>query len=265
MEFKYCYGPVGSWRLGASLGIDPLSQPEKICDFNCVYCQLGARAPVGPARSVYVGPEELGPELAAINAPADYITFSGRGEPTLAANLAELRLECSRRRPEKTALITNASLLYSEEVRKELSEFDFVVAKLDAADAELFREINRPADGVSFGEILKGLILFSKGPRGRLAIQTMLIDLNKSSAPELAALYAQIGPDEVQLNTPLRPCPLKPLTRAEVELACQLIKAELKRLGKGGIKVISVYSEKHPEVASISAPATLRRRGKAQG
>lgn len=262
MDFKYCYGPVGSWRLGASLGIDPISRPEKVCDFNCLYCQLGDWAPVRPARSVYVRPEELGPELAAIKAPADYLTFSGRGEPTLAANLNELRLECARRRPERTAVITNASLIYSEKVREELAGFDFVLAKLDAPNMELFREINRPADGVSFGEILKGLVLFSKERRGRLAIQTMLIGLNKASAPELAALYALIEPDEVQLNTPLRPCAEKPLSRAEVELACLLVKAELKRLGKGGIKVISVYSEKHPEVAPVSAPATLKRRGK---
>lgn len=261
-EFRCCYGPVGSWRLGASLGIDPLSRPEKVCDFDCVYCQLGSRAPVRPARSVFVSPAELGPELDAIKAPADYLTFSGRGEPTLAANLTELRLECSRRRPEKTAIITNASLIYSREVRRDLAGFDFVLAKLDAADMELFREINRPADGVSFGEILKGLVLFSKERRGRLAIQTMLIGRNKASVLELAALYARIGPDEVQLNTPLRPCAQKPLSRAEVELACQLVKAELKRLGKGGIKVISAYSEKHPEVIPVSAPDTLKRRGK---
>ena len=147
-------------------------------------------------------------------------------------------------------------------VHRDLAGFDFVLAKLDAPDMELFREINRPADGVSFGEILKGLILFSKGRRGRLAIQTMLIGPNKACAPELAALYAQIAPDEVQLNTPLRPCAQKPLSCAEVELACLLIKTELKRLGKGGIKVISVYSEKHPEVSPVSAPDTLKRRGK---
>jgi wyosine [tRNA(Phe)-imidazoG37] synthetase (radical SAM superfamily) len=209
-----------------------------------------------------VRPEELGPELAAIKAPADYLTFSGRGEPTLAANLNDLRLECAGHRPEKTAVITNASLIYSEKVREDLAGFDFVLAKLDATDMELFREINRPADGISFGEILKGLILFSKGRRGRLAVQTMLIERNKACAAELAALYARIEPDEVQLNTPLRPCAQKPLSRAEVELACQLIKEELKRLGKGGIKVISVYSEKHPEVAPVSAPDTLKRRGK---
>ena len=34
------YGPVPSWRLGRSLGID-LLPGVKTCSFDCVYCQLG--------------------------------------------------------------------------------------------------------------------------------------------------------------------------------------------------------------------------------
>jgi wyosine [tRNA(Phe)-imidazoG37] synthetase (radical SAM superfamily) len=261
-DYKYCYGPVGSWRLGISLGVDPISQAEKICDFDCVYCQLGHRAPRQPGRAVYLRPEDLGAELEAIKAPADYITFSGRGEPTMAANLNDLRLESARRRPEKTAVITNASMIYSEKVREDLAGFDFVLAKLDAPDMGLFREINRPADGISFGEILKGLILFSKGRRGRLAVQTMLISANKGQAKELARLYSEIRPDEVQLNTPLRPCAEKPLCRAEVEAAAAEVAAELARLGAGDIKVVTVYGQRAPAVKPVSAPDTLRRRGK---
>jgi wyosine [tRNA(Phe)-imidazoG37] synthetase (radical SAM superfamily) len=261
-EFKYCFGPVGSWRLGVSLGIDPISRPEKVCNFDCVYCQIGHAAPALPCRADYVRPEDLGAELAAFNAPADYLTFSGRGEPTLASNLPDLLAECGRRRREKTAILTNASLIHSEKIREELAAFDFVVAKLDAPDAESFREINRPVDGVSFDEIVKGLTLFSKGRRNRLAIQTMLIAGNKARVLDLAANYAAICPDEVQLNTPLRPCQEKPLSRVEMDLASMIISEELSRLGTGGIKVVNVYDQKAPTPRPLSAPDTLRRRGK---
>ncbi|MCR4336297.1 MAG: radical SAM protein, partial [Candidatus Omnitrophica bacterium] len=40
-NFKYVYGPVQSWRMGKSLGIDPLSDKVKICNLDCIYCQLG--------------------------------------------------------------------------------------------------------------------------------------------------------------------------------------------------------------------------------
>jgi wyosine [tRNA(Phe)-imidazoG37] synthetase (radical SAM superfamily) len=43
-NFQYLYGPVSSWRLGVSLGIDPISGPgdPKRCSFNCIYCQRGS-------------------------------------------------------------------------------------------------------------------------------------------------------------------------------------------------------------------------------
>jgi len=263
--FRYCFGPVGSWRLGASLGIDPVSQPGKVCTFDCVYCQLGTRPAQAPCRASYVRPEDLGAELARIKAPADYLTFSGGCEPTMASNLTELRIKCGRHRPEKTAIITNASLIYSEKVREELAAFDFVIAKLDAPDNSLFKAINRPGPGVSFEEIVKGLVLFSKGRRGRLAIQSMFIAPNQAAARSLAALYAEIAPDEVQLNTPLRPCGVKPLSKEELAPVRGGIAAELERLGAGRIKITDVYSQSAPDVVPVSAPDTLRRRGKSGG
>lgn len=53
-DFRYIYGPVPSWRLGSSLGIDILSQPEKICSFDCTYCQLGRNDVKGTIRSLFV-------------------------------------------------------------------------------------------------------------------------------------------------------------------------------------------------------------------
>ncbi len=42
-EMKTVYGPVPSWRLGRSLGIDLISG-KKACSFDCIYCQLGRTA-----------------------------------------------------------------------------------------------------------------------------------------------------------------------------------------------------------------------------
>jgi wyosine [tRNA(Phe)-imidazoG37] synthetase (radical SAM superfamily) len=204
----------------------------------------------------------LGAELEALKAPADYLTFSGRGEPTMALNLKELLLECGRHRPEKTAIITNASLIYSEKIREELSAFDFVIAKMDAPNPELFKEINRPASGISFREIVKGLVLFSKRKRGRLAIQTMLLNRNKDSARDFAALYARISPDEVQLNTPLRPCAEKPISETEMAAFSVQLGKELKKTKTIGIKIVTVYEQTAPDVVPVSAPSTLKRRGK---
>ena len=48
---RVIYGPVPSWRLGRSLGVDPLGGGEKRCTFDCLYCQLGP-TPTGPVLHV---------------------------------------------------------------------------------------------------------------------------------------------------------------------------------------------------------------------
>ena len=143
------YGPVPSWRLGRSLGIDLVSAQGKTCTFDCVYCQLGRTTCSTDQRQVFVETEQLQAELATLPPiEIDYVTFSGTGEPTLAANLCEaLRLvgEWSAPRGLPTAVLTNASLLSRPDVRRDLAHADLVVAKLDAPNEALFQVINRPS------------------------------------------------------------------------------------------------------------------------
>ena len=90
-QFKYIYGPVPSWRLGSSLGIDLLSQEKKICNFDCIYCQIGKTESYTAERKVYIPVKKVIDELKFVPlVNIDYITLSGRGEPTLAKNLGEV-------------------------------------------------------------------------------------------------------------------------------------------------------------------------------
>ncbi|MFH1338585.1 MAG: radical SAM protein, partial [Candidatus Omnitrophota bacterium] len=89
-EFRYVYGPVASWRLGISLGIDLLSAAGKICNFDCIYCQLGKGSRYAEKPKACVKTSEIIKELKELpGLKIDYITFSGRGEPTLAKNLGQ--------------------------------------------------------------------------------------------------------------------------------------------------------------------------------
>ena len=84
------YGPVSSWRLGKSLGIDLLSTKGKTCCFDCVYCQLGRTLHLLTERRQFVPGERLAEELESVKGlDIDYVTFSGMGEPALASNLGE--------------------------------------------------------------------------------------------------------------------------------------------------------------------------------
>jgi wyosine [tRNA(Phe)-imidazoG37] synthetase (radical SAM superfamily) len=253
-DFKYLYGPVDSWRLGASLGVDLLSQKAKVCSFDCRYCQLGRTSAHVTERHLYVSTEAVMKEAAELpEVKIDYITFSGIGEPTLALNLGEAISALRGIRKEPVAVLTNASLMFREDVREDLFQADYVIAKLDACSQASFEEVNRPAPESTFPEIVKGLKRFGADFRGRMALQIMFIHANAELAPEIARTARGIRPDEVQINTPLRPC-------REVPLSGETL-GRIKSFFKG-MNCVSVYDAAKVPVEPISKKQTMMRRGK---
>ncbi|UCH34958.1 MAG: radical SAM protein [Armatimonadota bacterium] len=248
---KVVYGPVPSWRLGRSLGIDLLSR-AKTCSFDCIYCQLGPTRQKTVQRSEFVATTRVLEELTPLpSLKIDYVTFSGTGEPTLASNLGEAIVEAGNQIGVPAAVLTNSSLITDPQVRGELALADFVVAKLDAPDEGMFHIINRPADDVRFEAVLDGLRRFRQEYQGRLAIQVMFCPENRECAGDIAALLSGLKPDEVQINTPLRPCPVTPLPAAEL--------AEVAR-AFAGTNVVTVYESRRPAVRALDASETARRR-----
>jgi wyosine [tRNA(Phe)-imidazoG37] synthetase (radical SAM superfamily) len=254
-NFKYIYGPVPSWRVGSSLGIDLLSQEEKICSYNCLYCQLGKTKSFTTTRQLYVPEDMIVKELEMLpsNIAIDYITLSGRGEPTLAINLGDTINVLKGIRKEAVAVITNSSFLYRQDVREELSSADFVIAKLDACSQEFFMAVNQPFQGAEFDVVVQGIKEFKRHFKGKLALQIMFIKENAQYAGGIAGITEEIQPDEIQINTPLRPCGVQPLKREEL--------SEIKNLF-GNLNAISVYESRKKDVKPISDRDTLRRRGK---
>lgn len=251
--FRYVFGPVYSWRLGISLGIDPVSTDVKTCPFDCVYCQLGKTRKFSCERRVFIPTRDILREVKAVPAARiDYITFSGRGEPTLAKNLGLIIRAIKKIRKERIAVITNAVLMGQKSVRDDLSLADFVLAKLDAWDEESLSKINRPHD-VNFKRILRGIKEFQKIYKGRLALQIMFLDQNKNYADRLALIARDIRPDEIQINTPLRKSPVKPLG---LKVMRQIRRAFV------GMKVRMVYQSDRKNVRPLDTGATEQRHGR---
>ena len=247
------YGPVFSWRLGRSLGVDIISTSGKMCSFDCTYCQLGESATPVVRRRNFVDLETLSGELeSAGRVEADYATFSGMGEPTLAANLGEaIRLVKSVLKL-PVAVLTNSSLMSREDVQEDLCLADLVVAKIDAPDEILFRQVNRPRVRTTLRQIVDSIRLFRSTFQGKLALQMMFIEANKSGAAGMAELAREIAPDEIQINTPLRSCAVVPLSKEEIAM----IKGEF--AGLPG--VVSVYDSPRQTVTPLDAKETERRR-----
>jgi wyosine [tRNA(Phe)-imidazoG37] synthetase (radical SAM superfamily) len=201
------YGPVRSWRVGLSLGID-LLHLNSICSFRCVYCQLGKINVHTDVRKVYVPTETVMRDLKSSDwRRADIITLSGNGEPTLAANIGEVIREIKSFTLKPVLVLTNSAHLSDPLVRRGISAADRIFCKLDAAEDKTFRKIARPVEGITLRRIVDGIKMLRAEYAGFLAIQTMLTQINRNQLQPLATLLKEIQPDEVQLNLPLRPIP----------------------------------------------------------
>jgi wyosine [tRNA(Phe)-imidazoG37] synthetase (radical SAM superfamily) len=201
------YGPVKSWRVGQSLGVDLLFQ-NSICSFRCIYCQLGKIEIPTRERQVYVSTEKVMADLEASDwQSADIITLSGSGEPTLALNIAEVIAGLKARTGKPVMVLTTATTLIDPQVRADLASADKVFCKLDASNDRMLQLIDRPVEGITLDTIVEGIKALRAEYKGYLAIQSMFMPQNTKDVEAYAEILKAIQPDEVQLNTPLRPVP----------------------------------------------------------
>jgi len=219
-EFReIVYGPVDSWRYKKSLGINILGNVKRICTYSCIYCELGPfsikeqKNLYKSERDVFVQTDLIISEFKKfLDKYFDVITFSGAGEPTLAKNIKEVQKEIKNIIPDKPIiLLTNSSLLYLDEVRKDISNFDIIDAKIDAVSEDFFKKMNRPFEFVKIENILYGIKKLKEEFKGKLHIQIMITDINYNHIEKISKFVNEIKPDEIHLNTPTREPWKKPL------------------------------------------------------
>lgn len=213
------FGPVPSRRFGASLGVNNI--PPKHCSYACVYCQLGRTLNMTVARQTFHDPLTIvGAVRSKLDAcreravQVDVVTIVPDGEPTLDANLGRLIEGLAALGP-PVAVITNSSLLDLPEVRAELALADWVSAKVDAVDPEVWRRVDRSHGMLQLGPILAGLRRFAHDFTGTLVTETMLLEGVNDGERQLEALadeLAEVAPSIAYIAVPIRP-PAEPWAR----------------------------------------------------
>jgi wyosine [tRNA(Phe)-imidazoG37] synthetase (radical SAM superfamily) len=249
------FGPVHSRRLGLSLGVNLLPANAKLCNFECIYCECGwaadrlAGATAGeaggnlnndtppspggetPTRSRFNSRADvrrlLGEklrEMASTGQCPDVITFAGNGEPTTHPEFEEIIADTIALRDSicpsaRVSVLSNATMIGRESVRRALLRVDNNILKLDSAFDSTVQLIDNPQGNYSVAETVRLMRLFE----GRLIIQTMFlrgsfngIPVDNTTEREVDAwlsLVREIAPQSVMVYTIDRDTPAPDLEK----------------------------------------------------
>lgn len=237
MREEIVFGPIYSRRLGSSLGINLLPEKGKLCNFDCIYCECGWNADgrddnkIPGAEALRIALEAKLIECRDRGEVIDSITFSGDGEPTLNPDFAEIiDITLSLRDiyyPEaKVSVLTNATRLHRDGVRRALMKVDNPILKLDAPSTDLVRRINCPQGDYEVSQVVGDMKLFE----GDFVLQTMFLrsDDFDSSSPEVLDgwmdIVRELRPREIMVYTIARPTPqsgLRKFTQSEMRSLVQ--------------------------------------------
>ena len=234
---KLAFGPVPSRRLGKSLGINNI--PAKTCSYSCVYCQLGRTVNMTTKRQTFYKPEDIFEETkrkvneaSSRDERIDYITFVPDGEPTLDINIGKA-ISNLKQIEIPIAVITNASLIWRDDVKEDLAEMNLVSLKVDAVSEDLWRRMNRPHKNLRLDAVLEGVTEFAKEFKGSIISETMLVDgINYGDEfEEIADFLKQLKRiDKAYIAIPTRPPTekwVKPAKEQTVNSAFQIFSEKL--------------------------------------
>jgi wyosine [tRNA(Phe)-imidazoG37] synthetase (radical SAM superfamily) len=241
------FGPVRSRRLGLSLGVNLLPIESKLCSFDCIYCECGWNAD-HPGQRRFNAREDVRAMLDATLArmvadgtPPDVITFAGNGEPTMHPdfeNIIEdtLALRDKHAPTAKVSVLSNATQIHREDVRRALLRVDNNILKLDSAFDATVQLVNKPQGNYTVARTVELLKMFE----GKLIVQTMFLRgeylgqrVDNTTEEEVSAwlkLVAEIAPKQVMVYSLDRDTPCQTLEKVEKD-ELRAIAARVEALG----------------------------------
>ena len=246
-DFTFVYPVISRRSKGLSIGVN--LNPDKVCNFDCIYCEVDRRIPgavtevdlrqmkdeltamIRFAKDGGLAKEPKFDEVPWLTREVKDIAFSGDGEPTMIHNFADcVQIVVDVKQAEglgatQIVLITDAAGLDKGDVKRGLELMDAhegeVWGKLDAGTEEFFKAVNRT--NVKFQRILDNLLATAK--TRAIIIQSLFLKVHGEamSAAELQAYCDRLNEltagggqiREVHLYTVARPTPEAFATKLE--------------------------------------------------
>ncbi len=241
------FGPVRSRRLGLSLGVNLLPIDSKLCSFDCIYCECGWNDE-HPGKRRFNAREDVSAmldatleKMVAAGTPPDVITFAGNGEPTLHPDFELIIEDTIALRDKhcpaaKVSVLSNATQIHRDDVRRALLRVDNNILKLDSAFDSTVQLVNKPQGAYTVARTVELLKKFE----GKLIVQTMFLRgeylsqrIDNTTEEEVSAwlkLIEEIAPKQVMVYSLDRDTPCQTLEKVEKD-ELRAIAARVEALG----------------------------------
>ena len=235
------FGPVRSRRLGISLGVNLLPIESKLCSFDCIYCECGwnddhpGKRRFNAREDVRTMLDETLAKMVGEGTPPDVITFAGNGEPTMHPDFEAIIEDTIALRDKhcpaaKVSVLSNATQIHREDVRRALKRVDNNILKLDSAFDATVQLMNKPQGNYTVARTVEMLKMFE----GDFILQTMFLRgeylgkvVDNTTEEEVAAwlkIVEELRPKQVMVYSLDRDTPCQTITKVE--------KDELSAIGK---------------------------------
>jgi len=182
-------------------------------------------------------------EAISRNERVDYLTFVPDGEPTLDLNLGK-EISLLERIGIPIAVLTNASLIWRDDVKEDLLKADFVSLKVDAVNEDSWRQITRPHKDLKLEWVLEDIADFVEKFTGKVVSETMLIDgiSYEHEAERIAEFLKDLKRlDKAYIAVPTRPPAEKGVRPAPEETINAAFQVFSERLGANRVECLIGY------------------------
>ncbi|MCB0383966.1 MAG: radical SAM protein [Bdellovibrionales bacterium] len=234
------YGPVGSRRFGMTVGVNLLGE-EKICSFDCPYCELGrtnVRMNQIKKDIQFLSPDEIESRFREglrdqIDTGVNAIVISGNGEPTLYPQLFEVMDLLAVARDEVMSevplvIMTNGAHMDTRRTILGLEKADEVMIKVDAGNDDIFKTVNSPLVRSNIAKIIAGTRKLEKFSAQAFFVQGAIDNTTNSAVEEWMEVIGMMGPQKVYIYGLKRIPPISGLKAAD-EDTLYTIASKLKR------------------------------------
>lgn len=188
---------------------------QKICSFNCVYCDLGSSTmTMNQIRRDYTFPtvEEIMTNVqmqmnSMDSSEYNTLRLSGRGEPLLHPQIAEIITALRELRDQnapqaKIEIFSNGAHIGSRKVITALNKLDRRIIKLDAGNADILKKINAPLVRLTVDRLAEDIKKLTDCILQSTFVQGAVTNTSPEHLEDWLEIVGMIQPKQLNIRTP---------------------------------------------------------------